>query len=804
MALACVLLAVHGAPFAADSRGARRHVLQDSSAATAIPSAAVPAAGDAAAGDATTVVAPKWLSYCSADSTSSSWAMTLQHLQEQQAAVAKGGAQQCFVISRQAQCTVAASSPCCNPARGPNRVAVHIEPGLCSASLGRFSWSLDGQPIRFSLGPQGWLVSGRLGAWKPGQTTKQLCVQIAPAAAGSSDGCAALSDLCKGTSRCRYRLFSAAAVAAVSTAAAAASSSGCCMEGTTGDGSLFGGGTQSLSVSRAGSVNRLEDAFQGMAIAAEQLRTAVKEGDARAAAKALQIPATAANIVKRLAFARYAQGVIVAAEQPAAFDGTAFNTPVKSQGRSSMSASYAAIAVLEATVAARLSAGKPDGINLSEKALHWCDAAQPATPEAAANSSANNASAVTPTANGWHSAVAMATLAQYGAANASCYGDAVGAQYPIAELGNLQGSCEGALAGCSRLKGFRYIDLTPKTDPSRYTAVLEHIQKHHAVAARLQVTEEMLQQLTGLQQSGGMLIGAAAAAGDLVVEDLDSTSSQNSFGHVVAVVGYNFSSSDASQHYWLIKDSLPGVGAGQYWKLAVKSAVGMGAWIGGFSFTPRTGPDSVTLDPVLSSPRPVDPAGTVKPTPINASPSPEPALNTSQVADSAAAADLAVPLAAPGGQEAATAALQAEGGIAGNTAGASGAAATGMFQAPIIDPNRQHSSKHPDIDPDDLVLLPEDRTRPSRLSLMSVSLAELLGNSVAASASSSGAARPADCSTYTTNVACERLSVIWHSMGGAAAGLRPLVGVLADNFEALSGKDITCLAAGTQLKMCRR
>jgi hypothetical protein len=39
------------------------------------------------------------------------------------------------------------------------------------------------------------------------------------------------------------------------------------------------------------------------------------------------------------------------------------------------------------------------------------------------------------------------------------------------------------------------------------------------------------------------------------------------FGHVVAVVGYNFSSSNASQHYWLIKDSLPGVGAGQYWKV---------------------------------------------------------------------------------------------------------------------------------------------------------------------------------------------------------------------------------------------
>jgi hypothetical protein len=41
-------------------------------------------------------------------------------------------------------------------------------------------------------------------------------------------------------------------------------------------------------------------------------------------------------------------------------------------------------------------------------------------------------------------------------------------------------------------------------------------------------------------------------------------------------------------------------------------------------------------------------------------------------------------------------------------------------------------------------------------------------------------------------------------MGGAAAGYKSLVGVLADNFEALSGKDITCLAPGTTLRLCRR
>jgi hypothetical protein len=133
------------------------------------------------------------------------------------------------------------------------------------------------------------------------------------------------------------------------------------------------------------------------------------------------------------------------------------------------------------------SAGKPDGINFSEKALHWCDAAAPATSVISVNGSFSNVSSVTPTADGWYAAVAMATLAQYGAVNTSCYGDSIGTQYPVTELGNMNGSCAGVLAGCSRLKGFRYIDLTPRSDPSRFTAVLEHIRKHHAVAARLQV-----------------------------------------------------------------------------------------------------------------------------------------------------------------------------------------------------------------------------------------------------------------------------------------------------------------------------
>jgi hypothetical protein len=136
------------------------------------------------------------------------------------------------------------------------------------------------------------------------------------------------------------------------------------------------------------------------------------------------------------------------------------------------------------------SAGKPDGINLSEKALHWCDAATPATVAIITNGIASNTSTVTPTTKGWFAAVAMATLAQYGAVNTSCYGNATGTQYPVSELGNMNGSCAGVLAGCGRLKGFRYIDLTPKRDPVGFADVLEHIRKHHAVAARLQVRQE--------------------------------------------------------------------------------------------------------------------------------------------------------------------------------------------------------------------------------------------------------------------------------------------------------------------------
>jgi hypothetical protein len=123
-------------------------------------------------------------------------------------------------------------------------------------------------------------------------------------------------------------------------------------------GALLGGDAQPLSVRRAANLKRLESAFQAMQLAAAQLRLAVKTGDAQLAATALKTPiSTSSSSVARLASERYAQGVIVTAEQPAEFDGTAFNTPVKSQGHTTMAASYAAVAAFEATVAARLFGG---------------------------------------------------------------------------------------------------------------------------------------------------------------------------------------------------------------------------------------------------------------------------------------------------------------------------------------------------------------------------------------------------------------------------------------------------------------
>jgi hypothetical protein len=117
----------------ADSSASARHSLQDAVPAATSPATAA-AAADAAVGDPVTVAVPSWLSRCSTDSSSSSWGVTLQHLPPQQAIATGAGAnQECFSISRQMQCTVSAGSPCCNPSRGPSRLALRI--GEASALL---------------------------------------------------------------------------------------------------------------------------------------------------------------------------------------------------------------------------------------------------------------------------------------------------------------------------------------------------------------------------------------------------------------------------------------------------------------------------------------------------------------------------------------------------------------------------------------------------------------------------------------------------------------------------------------------
>lgn len=133
-----------------------------------------------------------------------------------------------------------------------------------------------------------------------------------------------------------------------------------------------------------------------------------------------------------------------------------------------------------------LNTGNTTGINFSEKALHWCDAARPAVAELMLNGVLTNTSS-SPTIDGWYGPTAMATLSLYGAVNSSCYGDAVGVQSPLTQLGVMGGTCSSVLASCSRLKGFRYVDLTPQSNLTGFTPVLEHLQTHHAVAARLQV-----------------------------------------------------------------------------------------------------------------------------------------------------------------------------------------------------------------------------------------------------------------------------------------------------------------------------
>lgn len=39
------------------------------------------------------------------------------------------------------------------------------------------------------------------------------------------------------------------------------------------------------------------------------------------------------------------------------------------------------------------------------------------------------------------------------------------------------------------------------------------------------------------------------------------------YGHYIVITGWNFSSPNPKEHYWVVKDSLSGQGLGQYWKV---------------------------------------------------------------------------------------------------------------------------------------------------------------------------------------------------------------------------------------------
>lgn len=131
----------------------------------------------------------------------------------------------------------------------------------------------------------------------------------------------------------------------------------CCCTLSYAAAAAVGGDAEPVSPLTAEAVNKAKDAFASMLLAATALRTAVKEADPQAAAAALKVTTSDVPNLSNEAQEGYAQNVIMQAEIPE-FNGTALNTPVKSQGRSTMAASYAAVATLEATVAAAFYAGK--------------------------------------------------------------------------------------------------------------------------------------------------------------------------------------------------------------------------------------------------------------------------------------------------------------------------------------------------------------------------------------------------------------------------------------------------------------
>jgi hypothetical protein len=134
--------------------------------------------------------------------------------------------------------------------------------------------------------------------------------------------------------------------------------------------SLYGGGATMLTPRQLKNAQDLQTSFSSLLTAAEQLREAVKKGDPEAAAVAMQVPRSTYSEAAPLS----GEDVLLQAELPSAFNTSRWNSPVKSQGTTTMSASYAAVAAAEAAYIA---------LDLAAKGVTWWD--QLAVPDDSAN-----------------------------------------------------------------------------------------------------------------------------------------------------------------------------------------------------------------------------------------------------------------------------------------------------------------------------------------------------------------------------------------------------------------------------------
>eukprot|EP00775_Hariotina_reticulata_P011759 gene11759-11905_t len=505
---------------------------------------------------------------CSTDSRRTNWGMTLSSLKPSQAFVSADKQtviRQCFVLNISNECSDAGESDvsCCHPGLAPDRLVIRVDLPACGFdSLRSLRWSVDEEPLRFSVTRPGYLMFSRLPAWSGGQKTKELCVNITQDLRNTSS-CNTLKQLCVGKWTCKYRLYGAASNGAAAFSGTGTATSSCCFQGYTLDEQL-----KSAAV--------LQSSFSALLAAAEQLRAAVKKGDPEAAAVAMQVPKSSYAEAVPLS----GEDVLLQAELPSEFNASKWNSPVKSQGSTTMSASYAAVAAAEAAYLAlelaakgssATSASFNNNIRFSEKALHWCDSAAP-LPEWNTTS---------PGKTGWDARSAMATLVVKGAVYNSCYSDPIAYQYSEAAAGDLGGSCGSVLAACSRWKQLEYVDLTP-TKAGDLKTIQKHIQQYYAVVAEIVMYSDMEAQLQFRQQRDGDVWLNPQGAGGIAVSVGEAGGAVKRYGHYIVITGWNFSSPDPKEHYWLVKDSLPGQGMDQYWKLAAQSPAGFGSWVGGF------------------------------------------------------------------------------------------------------------------------------------------------------------------------------------------------------------------------------